>query len=55
MKTKQSASNKKQAIIVKDLKTRKNPKGGAPIVTSRSNIKRPSIADQGQGGVLTSY
>ena len=42
MKTKAAASNKKQAIIVKDLKTKKNPKGGAPINTSRSNIKRPS-------------
>jgi len=29
MKTKQSVSSKKQPIIVKDLKTSKNPKGGS--------------------------
>ena len=29
MKTKQSASTKKQNIVLKDLKTKKNPKGGA--------------------------
>ena len=28
MKTKQPAGAKKQTIVVKDLKTRKNPKGG---------------------------
>jgi hypothetical protein len=28
MKTKQSDSNKKQPIVVKDLKAKKNPKGG---------------------------
>jgi hypothetical protein len=55
MKTTESVSTKKQSVTVRDLKSRKNPKGGAPIITSRSNIKRPSIADQGQGGVLTSY
>ena len=39
MKTKQSASNKKQAIIVKDLKTRKNPKGGALLAWETHEIK----------------
>jgi hypothetical protein len=29
MKTKQPAGAKKQTIVVKDLKTKKNPKGGA--------------------------
>ena len=29
MKTKQTAGAKKQTIVVKDLKTSKNPKGGA--------------------------
>lgn len=29
MKTKESAKSKKQSIIVKDLKAKKNPKGGA--------------------------
>ena len=42
MKTKTAVSTKKQSVALKDLKTRKNPKGGAPIVTSRSNIKHPS-------------
>jgi hypothetical protein len=39
MKTKPAASIKKQSVTLKDLKTTKNPKGGAPIVTSRSNKK----------------
>ncbi len=55
MKTKQAVSTKKQSVALKDLKTKKNPKGGAPINTSRSNIKRPSIADQGSAGGLSSY
>jgi hypothetical protein len=29
MKSKQTAGSKKQSIIVQDLKTRKNPQGGA--------------------------
>ena len=29
MKTKESAKSKKQTVIVKDLKAKKNPKGGA--------------------------
>ena len=29
MKTKQAVGSKKQSLIVKDLSTRKNPKGGA--------------------------
>lgn len=29
MQTKQAAGSKKQSITVKDLKTKKNPKGGA--------------------------
>jgi hypothetical protein len=32
MKTKQSDSNKKQSVVVKDLKAKKNPKGGAAIL-----------------------
>jgi hypothetical protein len=34
MKTKQSVSTKKQSVTVRDLKTRKNPKGGAPVTVS---------------------
>ena len=37
MKSKQPASSKKPAVALKDLTTKKNPKGGAPINTSRSN------------------
>ena len=40
MKSKQPASSKKPAVALKDLTTKKNPKGGAQINTSRSN-KRP--------------
>jgi hypothetical protein len=55
MKNKASVSTKKQSVTVKDLKTRKNPKGGSSINTSRSNIKHPGISDQAAGGVLSSY
>ena len=43
MKSQTAISTKKQPIALNDLTTRKNPKGGAPIVTSRSNIKHPSL------------
>ena len=36
MKTKQAASAKKPTITVKDLRTRKNPKGGTFEVTHKS-------------------
>jgi len=38
MKNKASVSTKKQSVTVKDLKSKKNPKGGAPILPSHSNI-----------------
>ena len=38
MKTKQPASSKKQPVILKDLTTKKNPKGGA------NNLKLASLA-----------
>ena len=34
---------------------RKIPVGGGAAVTLGSGFSQPSIADQGQGGVLTSY
>ena len=34
MKTKEAVSTKKQSVAVKDLKTKKNPKGGAPVTVS---------------------
>jgi len=38
MKTKKAAGAKKQTVIVKDLKTRKNPKGGLlPAVIALKN------------------
>jgi hypothetical protein len=55
MKTKQSASNKKQAVTVKDLKSKKNPKGGAQIASMSNHKPPPGITDREQGGVLTSY
>jgi len=36
MKTKQPASSKKPAVALKDLTTKKNPKGGNLINTSRT-------------------
>jgi hypothetical protein len=53
MKSKSTSSPKKPAIVVKDLKASKNPKGGAAISTSRSNIKRPGLAvgDAGTDGL----
>jgi hypothetical protein len=38
MKTKQPVSIKKQSIVVKDLKTKKNPKGGA-LTFGREKLK----------------
>ncbi|MBC8110805.1 MAG: phosphoglucosamine mutase, partial [Verrucomicrobia bacterium] len=38
MKSKPPTSSKKQPVIVKDLSTKKNPKGGASINFSRRNI-----------------
>ena len=37
MKSKQPASSKKPAVALKDLTTKKNPKGGSLLNTSRSN------------------
>ena len=44
MKTKGAVSSKKQAIIVKDLKTRKNPKGGAPSATAPHSINQSRMS-----------
>jgi hypothetical protein len=44
MKTKTVVSTKQQSVALKDLKTKKNPKGGI-ISTSRSNIKHPGVDD----------
>jgi hypothetical protein len=38
METKEAGGSKKPSVALKDLKTPKNPKGGAPILTSRSNF-----------------
>jgi hypothetical protein len=50
MKSKSTSSPKKPAIVVKDLKASKNPKGGAAINTSRSNKKHSNLA-VGNAGV----
>ena len=44
MKTNATTSTKKQTVAVKDLKARKNPKGGTLINTSHSNIRHPGVA-----------
>ncbi|MDO8545384.1 MAG: hypothetical protein Q7S40_33500 [Opitutaceae bacterium] len=40
MKTKTPASTKKQNVAVKDLKTKKNPKGGGGITISGTKTGR---------------
>ena len=55
MKTKASVSTKKQSAALKDLKSKKNPKGGAQVSSASNHNPHPGILDQGQGGVLTSY
>jgi len=52
MKSKESAKSKKQSVAVKDLKTRKNPKGGVVLqATSYGTIPAGSspchITDEG--------
>jgi hypothetical protein len=47
MKTKQSDSNKKQSVVVKDLKAKKNPKGGFTIgsISGTKTSKQSSAPD----------
>ena len=45
MKTKTPVSTKKQSVALKDLKTRKNPKGGVTVtITVTSSNDPPSVA-----------
>ena len=39
MKSKEPAKSRKQAVIVKDLDARKNPKGGAPCTSKIGTLK----------------
>jgi hypothetical protein len=55
MKTKQSVSTKKQSVTVRDLKSKKNPKGGAQVSSASNHKPPPGIADQGAAGGLSSY
>lgn len=50
MKTKESAESKKQSVTLKDLKTRKNPKGGFGII----NNTGPTSVPAGPGAVFVS-
>ena len=52
MKTKQPASSKKPAVALKDLTTRKNPKGGTKLTSypSAGVPPRSTVTLQGQGG-----
>ena len=54
MKTKEAVSTKKQRVALKDLKTKKNPKGGFVKVSfSINNDSDASIASVGTGGKVT--
>lgn len=46
MKSKSSSSPKKQPVVVKDLKSKKNPKGGATI--SGITIVGANVAHKGR-------
>jgi len=48
MKTKEAVSTKKQRVALKDLKTKKNPKGGANAV--EYGLITAMIAKKGQPG-----
>jgi hypothetical protein len=45
MKTKAAANTKKQNVALKDLKTKKNPKGGALIVKAPTSSPRGNLPD----------
>jgi hypothetical protein len=55
MKTKEPVSTKKQSVALKDLKSKKNPKGGAQNISISNHNPHPGIADQGAAGGLSSY
>jgi hypothetical protein len=45
MKTRESAKPKKQSVVVKDLETKKNPKGGVTI--TGTNVRAVTITNTG--------
>ena len=56
MKSKEPAKSKKQPIIVRDLNSKKNPKGGAPCTTMKlGTLKIQPLGDCNSGlqGVST--
>ena len=52
MKNKSTASNKKQPVTLKDLKTKKNPKGGAVSDTVKAGGSVPISGFNGQQTVV---
>ena len=52
MKTKQPASSKKQNVTLRDLKTAKNPKGGAPCIPTGPRILTAYTISGGAGNDL---
>ena len=54
MKTKAAVSNKKQTVTVKDLKTKKNPKGGSRMSANEAAasgaLKTMAVGGGGPGG-----
>jgi autotransporter-like protein len=49
MKNKSTASAKKPAIVVKDLKAKKSPKGGANTYSGATTVSAGTIVKVGQG------
>ena len=51
MKTKETASIKKQTVTVKDLKTKKNPKGGGKnnLIAAANATRATSVTITGSG------
>ena len=45
MKTKESISTKKQTVTLKDLNSKKNPKGGAPCTTMKLGTPKIQPSD----------
>ena len=55
MKSKQSARNKKQPIVVKDLKAKNNPKGGASDIFAKIGDIKGSSLPAAKGSSAVTY
>jgi hypothetical protein len=54
MKSKEPAKSKRQSVTLKDLKTRKNPKGGAVLPGARINTAKGIVITGGTGATTVS-